>query len=162
MAVIGAVAYYSHDLRSNPNVLGCHCLGQQEQVWPSPSTLKRIPTVGEDADATSPRIKAPRHDPAPVERWEQWSKDAMQTIGICESREALERVQVTHRARLTAVARERRDLYDAIGEAFSSRTRALAPKAEQKPGRRSKTPATKRPGGAKSQTAKPDPELVNA
>lgn len=121
-----------------------------------------IPTVAEDADAASPRLKAPRHDPAPVEGWEQWAHDIIATIGICESREALGRVQDTHRDKLKAIAREKQGLYQAIGAAFTSRRQALdSPKPAAPPAKPAKKPtATKRKSRSSSQEQQK--ELANA
>ena len=47
-------------------------------------------------------------------------------IGICESEEALVRVQDGKRAELKAISRERNTLYVAIGDALASRRATLA------------------------------------
>ena len=74
-----------------------------------------IPVAGqEDGDSASPRASA-KHDPAPVQGWEQWAQDVIDLMRGCESRQALDRVQQTHRAMLKAVSRERSDLYQLIG-----------------------------------------------
>lgn len=122
-----------------------------------------IPTAGEDADAASPRLRVPRHDPQPVEGWEQWSKDIIATISICESREALERVQVTHRNQLKAIGSERRALYETIGQAFSRRTRELERPKQPSPalaGRKRSPPKQRK--SAKLVRVQPDKVLVDA
>jgi len=100
-----------------------------------------IPVAGtEDADAgTSKLVTRPSvHTGEPVEGWEQWAKDVMDTLGICESIEAVDRVQSGKRSQLRAISRERPDLYAALGECFSQRRQALLappspPKKARKP-----------------------------
>lgn len=48
-------------------------------------------------------------------------------IGICESEDALGRVQDRHRDSLKGLSRERADLYASIGEAFAQRRLVLTP-----------------------------------
>ena len=87
-----------------------------------------IPVAGtEDADAsTSTLVTRPSVlTGEPVEGWEQWAKGVMDTLGICESIEAVDRVQSGKRPQLRAISRERPDLYAAIGECFSRRREAL-------------------------------------
>lgn len=80
-----------------------------------------IPVAGqEDGDSASPRALL-KHNPAPVQGWEQWAQDVIDLMRGCESRQALDRVQETHRAMLKAVSRERSDLYQAIGRELCSR-----------------------------------------
>jgi hypothetical protein len=81
-----------------------------------------IPVPGnDDADRQTPKLAKRIHDPEPVQGWPQWAADIIDMIGICESEEALVRVQDGKRAKLKAISRERNDLYVAIGEAFASR-----------------------------------------
>jgi hypothetical protein len=87
-----------------------------------------IPVAGtEDADAsTSKLVTRPSVlTGEPVEGWEQWASDVMDTLGICESIEAVDRVQSGKRPQLRAISRERPDLYAALGECFSRRRHAL-------------------------------------
>lgn len=83
--------------------------------------------ASEDADATTHRLKAHAEPPDPDQGWEQWSRDMADMIGICESSEALERVQHTYRALLRAASKRRPDVYAAIGEAMRTRREALRP-----------------------------------
>jgi hypothetical protein len=100
-----------------------------------------IPVAGtEDADAgTSKLVTRPSVQTGePVEGWEQWAKDVMDTLGICESIEAVDRVQSGKRSQLRAIGRERPDLYAALGECFSQRRQALlAPPCPPKKARKS-------------------------
>jgi len=77
-----------------------------------------------EPDASSYRVK-PTHDPQPVEGWPQWSAGLIDIITSCESDEAIERLRETHRAALTAISRERPELYRRIGEAVAARSEQL-------------------------------------
>ena len=86
-----------------------------------------IPVPGnDDADRLTPKLVKRVHDPEPVQGWPQWAADIIDMIGICESEEALVRVQDGKRSELKAISRERNDLYVSIGEAFASRRAVLA------------------------------------
>jgi hypothetical protein len=85
-----------------------------------------IPLGAEDADASSPRIKATLHTPEPVQGWEQWSVDIIDMIRGCASPDAIGRVQDRYRALLTALSRERSDLYAGVGEAVSAKRAGFA------------------------------------
>ena len=113
-----------------------------------------IPVSGtEDADAgtgklvTRPSVLTGE----PVEGWEQWAKDVMDTLGICESIEAVDRVQSGKRPQLRAISRERPDLYATLGDCFLRRRQALLtppcpPKKVRKPYvRRDKTVVSNEP-----------------
>lgn len=70
-----------------------------------------IPVTGmEDADASSHRLKKTDHVPEPVQGWEQWVQDVADVVRVCETGEALDRLQNTNRARLKSISRERADL----------------------------------------------------
>jgi len=114
-----------------------------------------IPVGGaEDADAGTFKLRN-HHEPEPVQGWAQWMRDMIDLIGVCETVEALGRVQDSNRALLKAIGRERPELYEAIGAAFTSRRAALgfSPREPRStsaatsatPGRR-----TRRPSAAKS------------
>lgn len=94
-----------------------------------------------EPDATSYRLKR-NHHPEPVEGWPQWSAGLIDVIASCESEEAIERLRNSHRASLTAISRERPELYARIGEAVATRTEQLkgggSPCGDQ---RRSPTPS---------------------
>lgn len=88
-----------------------------------------IPVVNlEDADASSPRAaRSPRaHVPEPAEGWEAWTHGITSIVTLCESDEALRRLQDTYRDTLKGLSRERRELYDSLGAAFAARASALA------------------------------------
>jgi hypothetical protein len=108
-----------------------------------------IPVAGnEDADAHTHKLRKSDHEPQPAQGWEQWSRDIADIIGVCESEEALTRVQDTNRALLKAISRERSEFYQTIGDAFSRRRAALVA-----PGR----PAnTKAPAKKPNRTRPPD------
>ena len=99
-----------------------------------------IPVAGtEDADAgTMARITRPSVlTGEPVEGWEQWAQGVMDTLGICESIAAVDRVQSGKRPQLRAISRERPELYATLGACFSQRRQALvAPPCPPKKARR--------------------------
>jgi hypothetical protein len=107
-----------------------------------------IPVAGtEDADASASRIvtRPSVHTGEPVEGWEQWANDVMDTLGICESIEAVDRVQSGKRPQLRAISRERPDLYASLGECFSLRRQALiAPPSPPCPPKRVRKPYVRR------------------
>ena len=91
-----------------------------------------IPVPGnDDADRHTPKLAKQAHDPEPVQGWPQWAADVIDMIGICESEEALVRVQDGKRAELKAISRERNQLYLAIGEAFASRRARLGDRGKR-------------------------------
>ena len=113
-----------------------------------------IPVAGtEDADASTRRLgtRPSVQTGQPVEGWEQWASDVMDTLGICESIAAVDRVRSGKRPQLRAISRERPDLYAALGECFSTRRQALLapacpPKKPRKPYvRRDKAVASNEP-----------------
>lgn len=85
-----------------------------------------IPLGAEDADAVSPRLKAPLHTPEPVQGWDQWAQDVRDMIRGCQSKDAIGRVQDRQRGLLVALSRERSELYAAIGAAVAERRAQLA------------------------------------
>lgn len=86
-----------------------------------------IPVTGsEDADAASHRVQKQAVEREPVQGWPAWSDDIVDMIRVCESSEALDRMRNRQAALLTAIRRERADLYTGIGEAFANRLRDLA------------------------------------
>jgi hypothetical protein len=86
-----------------------------------------VPVQGsEDADASSYRLKAGDEQPDPDQGWEQWSRDIRDMVRICETPEALDRVQSTYRAQLRAASKRRPELYAAIGDAIGARRQVLA------------------------------------
>ena len=85
-----------------------------------------IPICGtEDPDRTSPRAASRSHSPEPVQGWEQWARDIEDIVGLCESEAAIELVQDRNRALLTAISRERNDLYQMLGNCVGARLDAL-------------------------------------
>lgn len=83
--------------------------------------------ASEDGDARTYRFTSPAEPPDPDQGWEQWSRDIQDMIGICESTEALDRVQTTYRTLLRAASKRCPELYAAIGEALRARRQALVP-----------------------------------
>jgi hypothetical protein len=89
-----------------------------------------IPIQGsEDADATTHRLVAPDRQVDPVQGWEQWSLDIQDMVRVCESGDALDRMQNTYRAELRAASKRRPEIYAAIGDAVRERRQALAAQA---------------------------------
>lgn len=109
-----------------------------------------IPAGGSDeADGATHRLRRPPiAEQEPVQGWQAWSEDIIEIVGACETQDALDRVRSRQAALLTAISRERADLYARIGEAFAIRSRELvhpspmspthskdAPRGKQAPGR---------------------------
>jgi hypothetical protein len=86
-----------------------------------------VPVANEDADASSHRLKASIRETEPVQGWAAWSDDILDIIGVCESGDALDRVRTRQGGLLTALKKERPELYAKIGEGFADRSRRLAP-----------------------------------
>jgi hypothetical protein len=86
-----------------------------------------VPVLGvEDADARTYQLRVSDHLPEPVQGWTQWTADILEVVRVCQTGEALERVQNSNRALLKAISRERADLYAQIGTYIQERRRALA------------------------------------
>ena len=83
-------------------------------------------TGGDDADAKSPKQRKHVIGKEPVQGWQAWSEDIVEMIGCCETAEALDRMRNRQAALLTAISRERADLYAGLGAAFSNRMQHLA------------------------------------
>lgn len=106
-----------------------------------------IPVIGnEEPDAKSHKLRKSDHAPEPALGWEQWSRGIIDLIGLCESEEALNRVQDTYRPMLKAISRERSELYAALGEAFARRRHVFG--------------GSKHPVRAKSETKRPSTKSV--
>ncbi|MBC7989520.1 MAG: hypothetical protein H7Y19_08060 [Luteimonas sp.] len=86
-----------------------------------------IPVVGQDDPDRGKLVVAKSHDPEPVQGWDQWSKDVIEMIRVCQSEEALGRLQDTNRAMLKAIQRQRGELYQTIGVEFAARRRTVSP-----------------------------------
>jgi hypothetical protein len=86
-----------------------------------------VPVEGrDDSDSRSYRLKPGDEQPDPDQGWEQWSCDIQDMVRICESGEALDRVQATYRAMLRAASKRRPDVYAAIGDSIKARRQVLA------------------------------------
>ena len=80
----------------------------------------------EDADASSHRLKRNRsHSREPVEGWAMWTSGIVDIVESCATTDAIERMRQRQRPRLTAISREKPDLYTQIGAAFAKRTAEL-------------------------------------
>ena len=80
----------------------------------------------DDADASTHRLKRNRsHQREPVEGWAMWTSGIVDIVESCATTEAIERVRQRQRPLLTAISREKPDLYAQIGAAFAKRTTAL-------------------------------------
>lgn len=85
-----------------------------------------IPAGSDDVDASTYRLRTlPALEREPVQGWQAWSEDIIEIIGGCETQEALDRMRSRQAALLTAISRERADLYARIGEAFANQSREL-------------------------------------
>lgn len=84
----------------------------------------------DDVDASSHRLVAKRDTADPDQGWDQWAFDIQDMINICETNEAVDRVQATYRALLRAASVRRPDLYQAIGQVIQARRKTVAPVVE--------------------------------
>jgi hypothetical protein len=86
-----------------------------------------IPVRGrEDGDAVSHRVvKGTDMISDPDQGWQAWATDITEMVGICETMEALDRVQVTYRGALRAASKRAPEIYAAIGAAMQARRRSL-------------------------------------
>jgi hypothetical protein len=123
----------------------------------------------EEPDASSPRLSARKHSPAPIQGWEAWTLDIKTVASSCESEEAIGRVQQTHRPLLQALSRERPELYAELGEAFRDRRAELTRPARTEafsqqvaPRRQQPMPATQQSKACRSRKRQPagEPELA--
>ena len=104
-----------------------------------------IPVAGTgDADAgMTARVARPSAlTGEPVEGWDRWAREVMETLGICESIAAVDRVQSGKRPQLRAISRERPDLYSALGECFAQQRELLL--APTRPSKKTRTPSVRR------------------
>ncbi len=103
--------------------------------------------VGEAQDSDFPKGKVASptagHQPEPVQGWDQWLRDVVDTLDVCETKEAIGRVQDRNRSLLKAISRERADLYAALGKAFQAKREALAQASIE--AKRARTEKRKRP-----------------
>ena len=118
----------------------------------------------DDADRSSHRLKRPNdHQAEPVGGWQQWTADIIEIAESCASADALDRLQQQQRPLLTAISRERPDLYGTIGATFSARAITLDSEARAS-SRRPKAASTrgKRRGASapKSHRAKQRPHVT--
>jgi hypothetical protein len=89
-----------------------------------------IPVRGsDDVDNGSNRPRASMEQPDPDQGWDQWARDIEEMVRVCETGEALDRVQNTYRTILRAASKRRPELYAAIGAAVQARRLALMPPA---------------------------------
>ena len=80
----------------------------------------------DDTDRSSHRLKrSKRHQAEPVAGWQQWAADIIDIAESCAAVDALDRLQQRQRPLLTAISRERPDLYATIGARFSDRAAVL-------------------------------------
>jgi hypothetical protein len=86
-----------------------------------------VPTSGAaDSDASTYKLKATGELSDPDQGWDQWSLDIQDMVRVCESEEALGRVQATYREQLRAASKRRPEIYAVIGDAVRVRREALA------------------------------------
>lgn len=104
-----------------------------------------------EPDASSYRLKR-SHLAEPVEGWEPWSAGLIDVINSCESEEAIDRLRERHRAALTAISRERPDLYHHVGAVIGIRAEQL--KRGPSPREERHTPALSAPPNGRRLTDK--------
>jgi hypothetical protein len=85
-----------------------------------------IPIRGSnDADASSHTLCAENREAEPIQGWEQWTRDLVDIVTVCESEDAISLVQSRNGALLKALRQERPDLYRELGTSFVERRRLL-------------------------------------
>jgi hypothetical protein len=110
----------------------------------------------EDADSATHQLRKSDHVPEPVQGWQQWTADITDTVSVCETGEALDRLQNMNRLLFKGIARERPDLYAQLGKTIGQRRRELAPaKPALAPPSKPKKPRASRAGSGR---AKPKPK----
>jgi hypothetical protein len=81
-----------------------------------------VPISGyDDAEAASHRLVAKRDQPDPDQGWDQWAFDIQDMLSLCETIEAIDRVQTTYRRLFRAASVRRPDIYEAIGQVIKGR-----------------------------------------
>jgi hypothetical protein len=111
-----------------------------------------VPVSGrEEPDFETHKVQATTVTPEPPGGWEQWSCDIMEIARVCETDEALDRLQSGHRKQLKAVSLERRDLYDQIGEAVLARRAAIRRSPAKMKSRENGTPLKAAAGAEREQ-----------
>lgn len=122
-----------------------------------------IPASGNaDPDGSGHQIKA-HPFLEPVEGWADWSEGIIQTIAICQSGDALDLVQKTHRNALISIKREQPTLYANIGSAFAARIAELQLTANATPIEgRTATSATNRRRRPKARTGQSEEKGIAA
>lgn len=80
---------------------------------------------GDDADSSSHTTRPESHEAEPIQGWEQWTRDVVDIVALCESDDAISLVQSRNRALLKALGRERPDLYREVGTSFVERRSTL-------------------------------------
>jgi hypothetical protein len=68
-------------------------------------------------------------EPDPINGWDQWLADMSEMIRVCDSIEAIERVQLTYRAPIRSSSKRRPDIFEAIGKTLAERRTAIAGQA---------------------------------
>lgn len=90
-----------------------------------------IPAATEDADATSYKLKPAIAEVEPPQGWEAWSADIGDLVQSCATPDALDRLRSRQGKLLSALKRERPDLYAHIGKGFTERVNQLQPSSGQ-------------------------------
>jgi hypothetical protein len=98
-----------------------------------------VPVAGEDADAATYRLKSTGPEVEPPQGWDTWSADIGDLITSCETPDALDRLRSRQSRLLTALKRERPDLYSRVGKGFTGRVSALQPSSNQASGEPAET-----------------------
>lgn len=85
-----------------------------------------IPVSGlEEADGASHRLVKRIIATEPVQGWQTWSEDIIEIVAGCETQQALDLMRSRQGRLLTAISRERADLYAQIGAVFATRSQEL-------------------------------------
>lgn len=118
-----------------------------------------IPVVGaSDPDGVTHRLSSRRHEPEPVQGWQQWCEDIQDIVQVCETEQAIGIVQDRNRQLLAAISRERPELYAWLGQVFSDRRAQLQRRTVSKAeGQGAKRRISRKAGRPKRTTVKEGP-----
>ena len=83
-------------------------------------------SCGEDTESKSPKSRKIVIGREPVQGWQAWSDDIVEMVFGCETTDALDVMRNRQAALLTAISRERPELYSRVGVAFTIRVQQLA------------------------------------
>lgn len=86
-----------------------------------------VPVAGlEDADAKKLKPQKLHYD-VPPQGWHQWVSEVIELVGVCESAEAVQRMQRANRGLLAGLRSEQPELYARLGDVFAGQANKVEP-----------------------------------